>query len=58
MFTSGSGRFIQNITPIQNIQTSVTGNSLTNQVTALQSTVTSLLIDIATLKSQISTLNG
>ena len=58
MFTSGSGRFIQNITPIQNIQTSVTGNSTASQIANLQASVASLITQVANLTAKVSTLTG
>jgi hypothetical protein len=58
MFSSGSGRFIQNIVPMQNVQTSVTGNTTASQITSLQATVKLLTEQVATLTSQVSTLIG
>jgi len=58
MFSSGSGRFIQNIVPMQNVQTSVTGNTTASQITSLQASVKLLTEQVATLTSQVSTLIG
>jgi len=63
--TGSSSRFVQNIVPLQNIQTSVTGiNPLTQiadlqaSVRALTSQLTSMSAQIQSLTSQVSTLTG
>jgi len=58
MFASGSGRFIQNIVPLQNVQSSVTGVNSANQLATLQAAVAALTLQVSTLTSQVSTLIG
>jgi hypothetical protein len=58
MFASGSGRFIQNIVPLQNVQSSVTGNSTASQIANLQATVISLIEQLSTLTAKVSTLTA
>jgi hypothetical protein len=58
MFASGSGRFVQNIVPLQNIQSSVTGVNTGSQLTNLQAAVAALTLQVSTLTSQVSTLIG
>ena len=43
---------------MQNVQTSVTGNTTASQITSLQATVKLLTEQVATLTSQVSTLIG
>jgi hypothetical protein len=58
MFASGSGRFVSNIVPLQNVQTSSTGITTANQLQSLQAAVNTLTAQVATLKLQVSTLIG
>lgn len=66
---SSSSRFVANIVPLQNVQTSVTGKNelqtlqttvtaLQATVTALQATVSSQQISIAALQTQVSLLQA
>jgi hypothetical protein len=63
--TGATSRFVQNIVPLQNIQTSATGINNLNQIADLQASIrsiTSQLINmsaqIQNLTSQVSTLTG
>jgi hypothetical protein len=58
MFASGSGRFVSNIVPLQNVQSSSTGITTANQLQTLQAAVNTLTTQVATLKLQVSTLIG
>jgi len=58
MFASGSGRFVSNIVPLQNVQSSSTGITTANQLQTLQAAVSTLTAQVAALQLQVSTLIG
>jgi hypothetical protein len=59
---SSSSRFVANIVPLQNVQTSVTGKNevqtLQTSVTALQATVSALQATVAALQAQVAALQA
>ena len=59
---SSSSRFVANIVPLQNVQTSVTGKNelqtLQTSVTSLQATVTALQATVAALQAQVAALQA